>query len=126
MLVCNDVKTSIAFYCDLLGFNVVDRMDDIGLSGWATLKCADSRIMLTSASYFAPPTPDSNGDINSDVVHYFHCRDVVHLREHLVEHNVAVSKFFVRFYGKKEIEFKDPDGRTLIFGSDTDEPPTPE
>ena len=126
MLVCNDVQESIRFYCDVLGFKVVDRMDDVGLTGWATLMVGANRIMLTSATYLSPPKQDDDGNINSDVVHYFHCRDVVGIRNHLVAAGVEVSDFFVRFYGKKEIEFLDPDGRTLIMGEDTDEPPTPE
>lgn len=126
MLVCCDVQQSIAFFQDILGFEILERLDDIGLSGWASLRCGSSRIMLTSASYLKPSTFEQPEKPESDVVHYFHCDDVVKLRKHLVSRNVNVSDYFVRFYGKKEIELLDPDGRLLIFGSDTDELPTPE
>ena len=126
MLVCRDVQGSIDFYVTKLGFEVIDRMDDVGLTGWASLKRGSCRIMLTSASYYKQPEPKPDGSLDSDVIHYFHCRDVVGLRQHLMDCGVEVSEFFVRFYGKKEIELLDPDGRTLIFGEDTDEVPTPE
>lgn len=126
MLVCADVQVSIRFYRDLLGFEVADRMDDVGLTGWASLTRGRSRIMLTSASYLKAPKKNLDGSLDSDVIHYFHCEDVVGIREHLENAGISVSDFYVRFYGKKEIEFPDPDGRLLIFGEDTDEEPTPE
>lgn len=82
--------------------------------------------MLTSASYLKAPQKNADGTLDSDVIHYFHCEDVVGIRTHLENAGVSVSDFYVRFYGKKEIEFPDPDGRLLIFGEDTDEDPTPE
>lgn len=126
MFVCTDVQDSIEFYCNLLGFEVADRMDDVGLSGWASLTRGENRIMLTSASYLKAPEKNESGSLDSDVIHYFHCEDVVGIRNHLTGAGISVSDFYVRFYGKKEIEFSDPDGRLLIFGEDTNEEPTPE
>ncbi|MCY4095901.1 MAG: VOC family protein [Gammaproteobacteria bacterium] len=126
MLVCTDVQASIKFYCDLLGFEVADRMDDVGLTGWASLTRGTNRIMLTSASYLKAPEKNEDGSLDSDVIHYFHCEDVVGIHSHLKNAGISVSDFYVRFYRKKEIEFFDPDGRLLIFGEDTEEEPTPE
>lgn len=126
MLVCKDVQASIKFYRDLLGFEVADRMDDVGLTGWASLTRGTNRLMLTSASYLKAPEKKDDGSLDSDVIHYFHCKDVVGIRNHLTGAGISVSDFYVRFYGKKEIEFSDPDGRLLIFGEDSDEEPTPE
>ena len=126
MLVCADVQASIRFYRDILGFEIADRMDDVGLTGWASLTRGPNRIMLTSASYLKAPEKNTDGSLHSDVIHYFHCEDVVGIHTHLKNAGVSVSEFFVRFYQKKEIEFRDPDGRLLIFGEDTDEEPTPE
>lgn len=126
MLVCADVQASIRFYRDILGFEVAERMDDVGLTGWASLARGRNRIMLTSASYLRIPQENADGRLESDVIHYFHCEDVEGIHEHLVNAGISVSDFYVRFYGKKEIEFTDPDGRLLIFGEDSDEDPTPE
>ena len=126
MLVCSDVQASILFYRDILGFEITERMDDVGLTGWASLTRGRNRIMLTSASYLKVPERNDDGRLESDVVNYFHCEDVVGIHAHLEKAGVSVSDFYVRFYGKKEIEFSDPDGRLLIFGEDTEEDPTPE
>ncbi|MYD43408.1 MAG: VOC family protein, partial [Gammaproteobacteria bacterium] len=48
MLICNDTQVSIRFYCDVLGFEIIDRMDDVGLTGWASLQRGANRIMLSS------------------------------------------------------------------------------
>lgn len=126
MLLCNDTQKSIRFYRDILGFEVIDRMDDVGNTGWASLQRGPNRIMLASPSYLKSPGTKADGSLDSDVLHYFHCDDVVGIRAHLVASGIDVSNLFVRFYGKKEIEFRDPDGRVLIFGEDTTEEPTPE
>ena len=51
MLICDDVQASIRFYTEVFGFNVTDRMDDIGNSGWASLNHGPVQIMLASPSY---------------------------------------------------------------------------
>lgn len=126
MLICSDVQRSISFYSDVLGFEVVDRMDDVGLTGWASMRRGSNRLMLASPSYVPMPIRNEEGSLKSDVLHYFHCENLEQIRRHLVAKQVEVSPFVVRFYGKKEIEFRDPDGRTLVFGEDTDDEPTPE
>jgi uncharacterized glyoxalase superfamily protein PhnB len=99
-------------------------MDDIGTSGWASLERGAIRLMLASPSYI--PTPKPNEGQLSEVLFYFYTDDVVGLRDHITECGHPVSDFAVRFYQMKEIELTDPEGHILIFGQDTDEPPTPE
>jgi catechol 2,3-dioxygenase-like lactoylglutathione lyase family enzyme len=40
MLICDDVQDAIRFYCEVLGFQVGGRMDDLDKSGWASLRQA--------------------------------------------------------------------------------------
>lgn len=124
MLICKDVQATIDFYCNVLGFEVRDRMDDVGASGWASLNRGSVGIMLASPTYIPSPHP-KNGQL-SEVLFYFYTEDVVDLRNHIVQKGYPVSDFAVRFYQMKEIELTDPEGHILIFGQDTDEPPTPE
>ena len=124
MMICKDVQATIKFYQEVLGFEVRDRMDDIGTSGWASLERGAVRLMLASPSYIPTPKP-TEGKL-SEVLFYFYTDDVVSLRAHIVECGYHVSEFAVRFYQMKEIELTDPEGHVLIFGQDTDEPPTPE
>ena len=124
MMICRDVQATIEFYCGILDFNVQGRMDDVGISGWASLERGNVRLMLASPSYIPVPKP-ANGQL-SEVLFYFYTDDVEGLRNHIVSKNYPVSDFAVRFYQMKEIELIDPEGHVLIFGQDTDEPPTPE
>ena len=124
MMICHDVQEAIRFYCDVLEFQVQGRMDDVGTSGWASLKRGEVELMLASPSYLPAPRP-TNGRL-SEVLFYFYTDDVMSLRAHIVSKGYPVSDFAVRFYQMKEIEMTDPEGHLLIFGQDTDEPPTPE
>ena len=124
MMICRDVQKTLAFYRDCLDFEVTGSMEDVGRTGWAHLRHGPINIMLASPSYLPQPTP-VDGKL-AETLFYFHTDDVEALRSHLVEKNYPVSDFAVRFYQMKEIEIVDPEGHVLIFGQDTDEPPTPE
>ena len=124
ILICEDVQKSITFYCDFLGFEVVDRMDDVGKTGWASLLNGDVQIMLGSASYL--PEPKKTDGKYPQVQYYLYPEDVVAMRESILAKNYPVSDLAVWFYGMKEFELTDPDGHMIVFGQETDEPPTPE
>ena len=125
MLVCNDVRRSLEFYTQQLGFQTVAFDKSIGTSGFATIEMGQIRLMLTSPSYYKAPKAQPNEPL-TDTIYYFYTEDVVELKRTLTANGVPSTDFKVRFYGLKEIEVIDPDGRILIFGQDTDEPPTPE
>ncbi len=115
MLMCDDVQKSIKFYRDLLGFEVVDRMDDVGKSGWAALKNGNARLMLASPTY----SRKTDGKY-PQAVYYFYPENVSALHASVVEKGWQASELSVRFYGMKEFEIIDPDGHILLFGQ---EPP---
>ena len=124
ILICEDVQRSIAFYCEVLDFKIVNRMDDVGKTGWASLVNGSAQIMLGSATYL--PEPKKTDGKYPQVQYYFYSEDVEALRRAIAEKNYPVSELAVRFYGMKEFELTDPDGHMLIFGQETDESPTPE
>lgn len=124
ILMCDDTQTSIQFYCDVLGFTVVDRMDDIGKTGWASLRQGDVQIMLASPSYVADGV--KVGGRYPQLMLYLYPEDVAGLREDVKAKGYQPSDLVVRFYGMKEFELVDPSGHVLVFGQETDEAPTPE
>lgn len=125
MLICNNVEESIAFYTANLGFEVVNYDKEIGTSGFATIENGSIRLMMASPSFYEAPK-GKIGKPLTDTIQYFYTDDVVALKHRLDENGISSTDFKVRFYGLKEIEIQDPDGRLLIIGQDTDEPPTPE
>jgi uncharacterized glyoxalase superfamily protein PhnB len=124
ILMCVDVRKSVAFYRDVLGFEVTDRMDDVGRSGFASVRNGGVRLMLASPTY-VPEAPKVDGRLTS-AHYYFYPEDVVALWESIREKGHETSDLAVRFYGMKEFELLDPDGHVLVFGQETDEPVTPE
>ena len=122
MLICEDVQEVLAFYTDVLGFEVRDRMDDVGRSGWASLQCGGARIMLASPTYI-PLAPRIDGRLTL-ALHYMYVDDVAALHASVVGTGWPASDLVVRFYGMKEFETTDPAGHVLVFGQDTDETPT--
>ena len=73
MLMCADVRASVRFYCDVLGFEVVDRMDDVGATGFASLRNGAAQIMLASPTY-VPRAPTVEGRY-PQAAYYFYVED---------------------------------------------------
>lgn len=119
MLLCDDVQESLAFYTEVLGFEAVTRMDDIGMSGWASIRNGKVQLMLASpAQVPAPVKVEGN---YPQLIFYFYPDDVVALRESIKAKGYAVSDVRVAFYGMKEFDMSDPSGHVLWFGQETDE-----
>ena len=113
-----DMPTSIAFYRDALGFEVVqgDRPGDD--CDWAMLKLNDEYLMLNTAyeSEFRPPVPDPRRiAAHRDTTIYFSCPDVDAAYNHMLAAGVAVKSPSTTGYGFKAIVVDDPDGYGLCF-----------
>ena len=117
MLMCEDVQEALAFYTDILGFEVRDRMDDVGRSGWASLEGGGARVMLASPTY-VPAAPKVDGR-HPQSLYYLYVDDVAALRASVVERGWPATDLVDRFYGMKEFETTDPAGHVLVFGQDT-------
>lgn len=118
MLMCADVRASVRFYCDVLGFEVVDRMDDVGATGFASLRNGAAQIMLASPTYI-PRAPRVEGRYPQSA-YYFYVEDVDKLRESVVTAGWPATPCADRFYGLREFEVVDPEGHVLLFGQDTE------
>lgn len=121
MLMCDDTRQSIRFYTDVLGFTVTGRMDDVGRSGWASLRQGNVQIMLASPTYL--PEPRRTEGRFPHLHLYFYPEDVEALHRSVREHGWPVSELSVRFYGMKEFEVVDPSGHVLVFGQETADVP---
>ena len=122
MLICEDVQETLAFYTDVLGFEIRDRMDDVGRSGWASLQSGGARLMLASPTYI-PVAPLVDGR-HPQALQYVYVDDVAALHRSVTGAGWPATDLVVRFYGMKEFEATDPAGHVLVFGEDTDEAPT--
>ncbi len=121
MLAVADLRRTMAFYCDRLGFRCT------GTFGspepvWCELVRDDVAIMFN-----APPresveaVPRRSKDFQ---IFYFNSTDVVGQHQTWKRAGVPVTDLRVTVYGMKEFEIRDPDHYWLWFGQPTDEAPT--
>jgi len=114
-----DMPTSIAFYRDVLGFEVVStsRPGEENF-GWALLRLNGIELMLNTAyeddSRPAKPDP-ARIAAHDDTAIYFGCPDVEAAYEYLRERVANLQKPKVAHYGMKQLYLHDPDGYNLCF-----------
>jgi len=108
-----DMPTSLAFYRDVLGFEVISDAPEDGRCDWVWLKSGESELMLNTA-YEAedrPSAPDPTRlAVHSDTTLYFGCEDVDAAHAELGARGVTTREPIVTDYGMKQLYLKDPDG----------------
>ena len=125
-----DMPTSLKFYRDVLGFEVVATSDDDAGDDvdWCYLRLGKTELML-NGMYEAPerpPAPDkARVAAHSDVCLYFGCPDVDGAYRYLRAKGVAVKEPTVAHYGMKQLYLLDPDGYNLCFQWDAAPPEQP-
>lgn len=118
-----DMPESIKFYCDMLGFTIVNCSPEIEAPEgryfhWAWLRLGDADVMLNTA-YDAgerPATRNSNRWAgHKDTCLYFGCADVDQIYEELMARGLSLNKPKDAYYGMRQLYLCDPDGYTLCF-----------
>jgi glyoxylase I family protein len=116
-----DMPTSVRFYRDVLGFEVMRTSPMLGEDRfhWALLRLGDAELMLNTAYEFdseRPVEPDhARTAAHDDTGLYFGCPDVDAAYEEFRGKDVTVKKPMVTGYGMKQMYLHDPDGYTLCF-----------
>ena len=115
-----DMPASIAFYCGVLGFEVVTTSPPLPppyLYHWALLRLGDAELMLNTAyetNDERPPVRDPQSTAaHGDTCLYLACPDVDEAFRTLRAKGVAVTEPRVAPYGMKQISLADPDGFLL-------------
>jgi glyoxylase I family protein len=118
-----DMPTSLAFYRDVMGFEVISDAPEDGRCDWVWLKSAESELMLNTA-YEAddrPPAPDpTRVAAHADTTLYFGCEDVDAAQAALRARGVATREPFVTAYGMKQLYLQDPDGYEICLQQPAD------
>jgi uncharacterized glyoxalase superfamily protein PhnB len=121
MLAVSDLRRTMAFYCDDLGFKVVNvfgKPDPV----WCMLQRDSVRLM------FNRPPDEEMAELPRRAkdfqIFYFYPDDVVALHREWSQKGLAVTHLRVTEYDMKEFELRDPEGYWLWFGQSTEEPPT--
>ncbi len=112
-----DMRASVAFYRDTLGFEVSGTYEPDGHLYWAELKLGAATLML-NASFEddeRPAEPDAaRAEGHHDTELYLRCEDVGAIHADLQKRGVAVTPP-QESHGRREIRISDPDGFVLSF-----------
>jgi glyoxylase I family protein len=115
-----DMATSLKFYCDVLGFEIVTT--DSGTSApnhnWVWLRLHNTDLMLNTAFEYdeRPDAVDPARVVgHSDTALYFAAPDVDGVYAHLRAKGIDVKPPHVARYGMKQLYLRDPDGFELCF-----------
>ncbi len=111
LLAVADIARSVAFYCDGLGFRVVNRWEPNGQLAWCWLARGQAALMLQQATDEDPP-PETWGH---GIHLYFICDDADALYSGITARGIQASKPSVTFYGMNQTHLTDPDGYRLCF-----------
>ena len=113
-----DMRRSVAFYRDVVGFEVLQQAEPDGHLYWAMLKLGDAVLML-NARYEAdaqPAAPDAKRAAgHADTELFFDCPDVEEAYRHLRDAGQAVEEPQTTHYGMRTVWVTDPDGFRLCF-----------
>jgi catechol 2,3-dioxygenase-like lactoylglutathione lyase family enzyme len=113
-----DMPASVAFYRDVIGFEVVTQSRPGDNFDWCLLRMGDAELMLNTA-YEAderPASPDrARWAGHSHTTLFFFCPNLDEAYEHLRSKGIAVEKPAVRPYGMRQLSITDHDEYTLCF-----------
>jgi catechol 2,3-dioxygenase-like lactoylglutathione lyase family enzyme len=113
-----DMATSLAFYRDVLGFEVVQAAPPGDDCDWCLLRHGDVELMLNTQyeKPDRPPAPDrARTDGHGDTGLFFGCRDLDAAYAHLRDCGLDVAPPVVRDYGMRQLCVRDPDGYGVCF-----------
>ena len=113
-----DMRRSLHFYRDGLGFSVVNTSEPGDDCNWAMLRQGDATIMLNTA--YDPGTRPAAADANrkhahADTILYFGCRDLDGCHQLLASIGVRAEPPRTAHYGMRQVMTEDPDGYGLCF-----------
>ncbi len=116
-----DMRASIHFYRDVLGFDIVSTSPVLGKDRfhWALLRLGTAEIMLNTAyecDSERPPAPDARRvAAHDDTGLYFTCPDVDAVYERFRKSGAPVNPPVTAPYGMRQVYLHDPDRYSLCF-----------
>jgi glyoxylase I family protein len=112
-----DMPRSLAFYRDLLGFEIVCTSPGENFS-WAMLRQGDCTLMLNTAydEGERPAAPDpARVAAHGDTILYFVCDNADDVHAHLRAKGWETDDPVTTYYGMRQAYTKDPDGYAVCF-----------
>jgi catechol 2,3-dioxygenase-like lactoylglutathione lyase family enzyme len=113
-----DMRASVAFYRDVLGFEVVRKHEPDRHLYWAMLRLGGAVVMLNAKfedDHRPAARPARTPPGHEDVTLYFSCPDDDEAYAHVRATGVDASPPAITYYGMKQLTIVDADGFRLAF-----------
>ena len=113
-----DMRTSLGFYRDILGFEVLQDSGDGDDSSWVWLRLNGSDLMLNDQyepGHIPDAPPAERTRWHGDTCLYFGCADPDAAYEYLRSQGVKCEPPKVAPYGMRQFYVSDPDNYNLCF-----------
>ena len=116
-LIVHDIKSTIAFYRDMLGFEPVLTVPSKDQIDWALMNCGEVEIIFHAKVDRSSKKPDVGGTLTF----HFEGEDVRELYES-VKKKVRIERhLYPTFYGTNEFSMRDINGCILVFAEKLEE-----
>jgi uncharacterized glyoxalase superfamily protein PhnB len=115
-LMVEDVNRTIAFYRDVLGFELLTTVPEEGQFDWAMMRRDNVEIMFQARSSLAAELPALTGvPIGGSLTFYVEVSGLKELYEQLKDKVEIVQDWHTTFYGTQEFAFKDCNSYIIAF-----------
>lgn len=121
-----DMPTSVRFYRDVLGFEVVQNSPPVEevMFHWCLLRVGGADLMLNTAYEFNSERPAQREpactEAHNDTCLYIACPDIDAAYDELKDKVPSIRKPTDAPYGMKQLYLRDPDGYAICFQWPTD------
>ncbi len=110
-LIVDDIKSTISFYEDMLGFDLVLAVPNTDNIDWALMSCGDVEIM-----FHAKVGRHAKRHVTEDIITFHFEGDGVRELYESVKDKVKIDRhLYPTFYGTNEFSMRDINGCTLVF-----------
>ena len=117
-LMVKNVNKSIDFYCNILGFSLIQTVPESGTADWGMLEKNDFFIMLQKEESIKQEYPELNDQtFGGALTFYIRISDIHEFYEEINNKINVLHKMHKTFYGADEFAITDPDGFILVFSS---------
>ena len=123
MLATGDMDATIAFYVDVLRFEVRDKFESGGSVWWCELM-RDGHVVMFTQHEVDVSRDGARAGFEQTTINLYLDAGVEGFHAELTAAGVEVSELHVAFYGIKQFDLRDPTGYTVVVGQPTDEAPT--
>jgi glyoxylase I family protein len=113
LLVVRDIEQSLDFYCDRLGFELIDEALQGETRFWCRLTRGSVSLMLQQSEAEDGPAEGRGRGVSL----YLLCDDVDRIHSEFQDRGLTLPAPELAYYGMKQLFVPDPDGYSVCFES---------